>query len=65
MAKVMGTVPDYMHRKEPKRVNMEVKKAENGYVICSYDDKGETLVIAKDKKEAKQIMQGMMNKTKI
>ncbi len=36
------------------RKNVNITKAENGYVVSSYGDKGEKTVIAKNKTEAKK-----------
>ena len=36
------------------RKSVDIKKANNGFVVSSFDDKGEKVFIAKTKKEAKQ-----------
>lgn len=41
--------------RQSQRTSVDIKKANNGFVVSQWNDKGEKVFIAKDRKEASKI----------
>jgi hypothetical protein len=54
--KNMIAIPKYNERK-----SVDIKKANNGYIVSSWGDKGEKCFITKDKTEAKGLANKLLN----
>lgn len=61
----MPGAPPTLYR-DPPRVSVDIKKANNGYVVSSYDSRrGEIVMVAKDKREMKAHSDKLLHRTKI